>query len=433
MPARKLCTTLSCCLATLLLGCASIAGAAGTVTFVTGRFTENVATLRDPKQTYTLYLPSQYSDKKRWPLLLVFDPRQRGTLAAEIFREAAERHGWILVSSNQTRSDGDAQPNIDAINALWPEVHVRFATDPKRIYAAGFSGGGILALLLGAGEHLAGVIDNSGRMTGPPIKAPGFAHFGTAGLFDFNYTEMRELDDRFAAIGAPHRFESFDGPHRWMPRELAASGIEWMELLAMRDGLREHDDALIREVLAREESRAAQLEREGLFDGADRQYRWIVETFDGLGDVASARAALQRLDRDARMRHQHTDEKHWIEYEAAMLPLLSRALNTLKEAEGAQPIGRLRADLRIAELQHRASKPSFEGQAAQRVLESFFVQLSFYLFRDAVASKSFLLAATYLTLADEIKPRNPVVLYNLACMLSRSGQRSRAVAALRSA
>src|SRR5690349_18514215 len=70
-----------------------------------GKLVENIATRLDPTQSYTLYLPSSYDATKKQPLLLVFDPRQRGTVAANIYKDAAEEFGWILISSNLTRSD----------------------------------------------------------------------------------------------------------------------------------------------------------------------------------------------------------------------------------------------------------------------------------------------------------------------------------------
>src|SRR5688572_25031151 len=120
--------------------------------------TENVATRTDPAQTYTLVLPSSYDPAKKHPLLFVLDPRGRGTLAAEIFREAADEHGWILISSNNTMSDGPWEPNERAIRALYPEVE-RYAADPKRLYATGFSGTAAVAWSFGIRSRgLAGVI-----------------------------------------------------------------------------------------------------------------------------------------------------------------------------------------------------------------------------------------------------------------------------------
>ncbi|MDH3255215.1 MAG: hypothetical protein OEM62_09505, partial [Acidobacteriota bacterium] len=87
-----------------------------------GTLVENIACTTDPTQTYTLYLPSTYTTERRWPVLFVFDPRGRSGMAAEIFLPAAERYGWILMSSDNTRSDGAWDPNFKAIAAMGPDA-----------------------------------------------------------------------------------------------------------------------------------------------------------------------------------------------------------------------------------------------------------------------------------------------------------------------
>ncbi len=414
----------------LILALSSWHARAESLTFARGAFTENVVTLKNAAQTYTLYLPSRYTSEHRWPVLLVFDPRQRGTLAAEIFREAAERHGWILVSSNQTRSDGAMQPNIDAVNALWPEVHQRFSSDPRRIYAGGFSGGGILSLLLATTAPLAGVIESGGRLAqGIEIRPPGFAHFGSAGSADFNYVEMRKIDDLLASMGAPHRFEQFEGPHRWMPKTLAADAIEWMELQAMKSNLRPSDPSMIREALAKGTARGEELEHQGKLDEAARQYRWMVETLEGLADVASLREALKRLDSDPRTKRLRADERRSFRYEDDMNRLVDGVLRAAP-GEGTVPLASLLSDLRLDELRSRVRKGSYEGEAAQRVLETIYVQSSFYLYQQAIEAKDYRRAALMLTIAEEVRPGSSTVLYNLACALARSGDTKRSLAVL---
>ena len=110
-----------------------------------GRLVDGIACRSDPSQTYAVYLPSAYDPGRAWPLLSVFDPRSRGAMAAGIFQAAAEEHGWILASSHDTMSDGPRDPNVRAVNAMWPDVQERFSVDPKRLYAAGFSGGAMLS------------------------------------------------------------------------------------------------------------------------------------------------------------------------------------------------------------------------------------------------------------------------------------------------
>jgi tetratricopeptide (TPR) repeat protein len=77
-----------------------------------GEMVEGIACASDPTQTYTLYTPSAFTSDRRWPVLLVFDPRGRSLLAAELFREAAETHGWIIVSSDVPRPTRQLAGNL---------------------------------------------------------------------------------------------------------------------------------------------------------------------------------------------------------------------------------------------------------------------------------------------------------------------------------
>src|SRR5215831_18916853 len=107
---------------------------------VRGRIVEHVSCPTDPTQTYTLYLPSAYQTSRTWPLLFVFDPGGRAARAAEVFREAAERFGWILAVSENSRN-GPWEPTLRAIHAMWPALLGGYAGDERRVYAAGHSGG----------------------------------------------------------------------------------------------------------------------------------------------------------------------------------------------------------------------------------------------------------------------------------------------------
>ncbi|HSD72846.1 MAG TPA: hypothetical protein VLE54_08640, partial [Thermoanaerobaculia bacterium] len=205
----------------LLFVVALAAPATGPDHFPAGEIVPRVVCAADPEQSYALYLPTSYSESRTWPLLYLFDPRKRGALAAERFREAAERHGWILASSNNTMSDGPMAPNVAAVNAMWSDVNRRFPIDPRRVYAGGFSGGARTACLLAQkmAGRVAGVIACGGGFAdgSPPEKGMPFAVFGTVGNVDFNYGEMRRLDRRLAKLGARHRLAVFDGPHSWCP------------------------------------------------------------------------------------------------------------------------------------------------------------------------------------------------------------------------
>src|ERR1044071_7716396 len=102
----------------------------------------SVTVSADPSNSYALYLPSAYSPVKRWPLLLVFDPFARGETGVKLFHDAAEKYGFIVVGSNNSRNFQDPS---DAIRLLWKDVKERYTVDPRRIYTAGLSGGARVA------------------------------------------------------------------------------------------------------------------------------------------------------------------------------------------------------------------------------------------------------------------------------------------------
>ncbi|RPJ79985.1 MAG: hypothetical protein EHM13_12780, partial [Acidobacteria bacterium] len=109
--------------------------------FPRGTPIERVACLKQPTQTYALYLPSTYSPDTPHPILYCFDPGARGRVPVELFREPAERLGYIVVGSNNSRN-GPWGPIEEAIQAVWEDTHARFALDPRRFYTTGMSGGG---------------------------------------------------------------------------------------------------------------------------------------------------------------------------------------------------------------------------------------------------------------------------------------------------
>ncbi|MCP3956314.1 MAG: hypothetical protein GY719_00525 [bacterium] len=399
-----------------------------------GGFTEGLECESDPTQTYTLYLPSTFDRDRKWPVLLVFDPRGRSVMAAELFRDAAETHGWVIMSSNDTRSDGPMEPNIKAVNAMWPEAHRFYSIDPERIYAAGFSGGAMVAWVLGRSTGaLAGVIGSGGRFDPHHFEEEIlFACFGAAGSTDFNYSPMRKIHAQLERWGAPQRLEIFDDRHRWMPAELATQGVEWMELVAMKQGKRERDGELIERLYSEDAGQARELEAAGEVLAAQRRWAAVAATFEGLREIEDAAQASSRLAGLSEVEEALRQEKRWDAYEAAHRQRMNGALARLR-TDPSMATRRLLDDLRLEELKRRAEAESYEGVVARRLLETLLTWTAFYMTRDLFAGGDYRSAAKVLTVASEIRPERPDIWYNLACAQARSGSRKKALTALEQA
>src|ERR1041385_2119442 len=91
-----------------------------------GQVLERV-TLRDnEQQSYALYLPSKYSPEHSWPILYCLDPGARGRVPVERFAQAAEKSGFLIAGSNNSRN-GPVAPSLEAIRGMVADTHARLA------------------------------------------------------------------------------------------------------------------------------------------------------------------------------------------------------------------------------------------------------------------------------------------------------------------
>jgi predicted esterase len=397
-----------------------------------GRLAERVACPSDPTQTYTLYLPSSYTTDRTWPLLFVFDPRGRGTLAAEVFREAAERHGWIVASSNNTMSDGAWEPNGRALAAMWPDVRRAYAVDERRIYAAGFSGGATVAWVLSRSSNggLAGIVAAGAPDPRDGSATPGkVAWFGAAGRHDFNFLPARLLDARMAKAGLAHRLEFFDGGHQWLPPDLAMRALSWLELRAMKDGLRPPDPVRAAQVVGEDLARARALEAAGHLPDAYRLYTLIAADYAGWEGAGAAEARTRELERDPALERARRAEERADARENDRITAAARVLARLA-ADDVPLSGELANALEIRRLREASNGTSYDAGSASRVLETIFVQVSAYVPQDFERKKEYTRAIAALEIATAIFPDRPFPWVNLAAMRAQAGRKKAAIEAL---
>ena len=269
---------LAACLASVWLA----PGHAQAQEFEKGKLVETVLCLADPGQSYALYLPSAFDPKKKWPILYLFDPGARGSAGVGAFRAAAEDHGWILVGSNNSRN-GPLEESVREALALWADTQRRLPVDERRIYAAGFSGGARVASILPRiiAREIAGIIGcGAGLSRGiTPEDLKAGAYFGLTGLADFNYEEMKNLDLAFDPAGVTHRFLFFEGRHDWPVPSNCARALGWLEVVAMKTGLRQKDETLAEAVIGRELNEARS------FEEAGRNF-WAIDRLEAAGRLA---------------------------------------------------------------------------------------------------------------------------------------------------
>jgi predicted esterase len=66
-----------------------------------------------------------------------------------------------------------------------------------------------------------------------PSTEMHFVFFGAAGVDDFNYAELKSLQEPLTKAGISHRVQTFEVRHEWPPVSVATAAVEWMELHAI--------------------------------------------------------------------------------------------------------------------------------------------------------------------------------------------------------
>src|SRR5262245_55010456 len=81
-----------------------------------------------PGQSYALFVPSSYTPQRQWPMLYCLDPGARGRMAVERFAAAAEKFGFLVAGSNNSRN-GPFAPAQEAIGLMVKDTHERLSID----------------------------------------------------------------------------------------------------------------------------------------------------------------------------------------------------------------------------------------------------------------------------------------------------------------
>jgi dienelactone hydrolase len=280
--------------------------AEGRLQLAAGQLIETVICEGDPEQSYALYLPSNYTTTRRWPIVYAFDPGGHGNRPVELYKDIAEKYGFVIAGSNNSRNfSGDDSKR--SMSAIWQDTHSRLTLDEHRIYTTGFSGGARVAgaMALSCRQcQIAGVIAHgagypSSRKAG---AEDGLLYFFAIGDHDFNWPEVigvrREREER----GLRYRVRTFSGPHQWAPVEIMQDAIEWMMLNAMRLGQETPDAVFMDKVFRRTQGEAEEAEKIHDRIAQLTAYRSLISDFGGLKDVGEYEGKLAGLKKSAELK-----------------------------------------------------------------------------------------------------------------------------------
>jgi tetratricopeptide (TPR) repeat protein len=232
----------------------------------------------------------------------------------------------------------------------------------------------------------------------------------------------------------PHRMEYFAGPHGWMPPSLAMAAVRWMELRAMKAGVRSIDPALVEDAWWQGLQEVEALRETGRPAAATRRLMAMARDYSGLRS-AEDMATVFRLSLEV-------STEPWlpsaVEAEVAAaashkarineaMAIIARAFPRVASLP-IEPVNATLDRLGVPQLLALAGgRDQPAALDARRILSELDVQTGFYLPSAALLAGEDARAAYYLDLAKTINPRDAHAWYLRASVSARAGRTAEAL------
>ena len=371
--------------------------------------------------TYAYYLPKSYRADQAARIVIFLDAHARGQDPVEMYKPLAEEFGFLLFGSNVSKNGQLPAESLVIYDALLRDIKAKFKIDDKHITVAGFSGGARVAASLA--QSRPGLVQVIGCSAGfQPREGDAFGYFGIAGLEDFNYWEMYDLENALQGMKQPYAFQFFPGGHAWPPPNVMQNALEfsyfkWADVQKPNDSL-----ATLRMKSFQSELNAAQHAFDYFWQM--RAYEAVIGAMGGWLDLAKEKDGLAKLRTDKFFLQAKTKLDASRDIELKMRNEYVPQLGTRTVDEWRK----IAADLRDGKISH----PGADHFTDLRVLN--FMSLNTY-FQVAGAQKAGDLAAMehFLLIYAAVDPGNSEHAYITAVLRLRQNRPTDAIASLKQA
>ena len=217
--------------------------------------------------SYAIYLPHEYNEDKKWPVIMIFTPTGNGRDAVKVFEESANRYGYVIAASNGVKN-GNYQENLLKSRSFYTAVLDQYPIDKNAIYLAGFSGGARLATSIAVmSSQIKGVITCGASFSNLPAYIPDknkFFYIGMVGDQDFNFNEMQNAMGYLEQKKFDADLLVFSGGHKWAPSNYIDKAVRLLTIKSINKNIRHADQTRINDYFEMELAFSQELIAENL-------------------------------------------------------------------------------------------------------------------------------------------------------------------------
>lgn len=341
-----------------------------------GVVTDSLPVADTLEESFAVYLPMEFQEQKKWPVLLVFDPEGRGKTAAQLLRNTAEQQGYIIASSNNIKGEKDLIENVKSAVRLANTVSGMFPVDSRQISTVGsMVGGKVASSITVLYPDIFGVVAignhwiNFDRLD----KQNDFTFIGMVGDEHFTSASMKMTSEVLRSMKFPSQVYTYEGNGDWPSPGMINSAVASLTLGAMKKGLRPRDSVLINKLYEQDLSRVNELMSKVRLAEAHSFLDLLEEKYDGLHSTEEVEEKIRQLERSRNFKEQEREIQAVLEKEERLLNDFVYYLGEDIQTGNFENLGWW--NYQKIELDSLSAKGGAEGKMARR-LESLIAELA---------------------------------------------------------
>jgi len=363
----------------------------------------------DSSQIYAVYLPTKYDTLKKWPIIYFFDPHGVGNLPILLYKDLAEKYGFILAGTYNSKNGMQWENSEMAARAFIKDTRLRFSLDNSRLYSCGFSGGAMVASMVAISDGgIAGVITCGGSMPSDhPLKQP-FSYISFVGDKDFHYVSVKQLDKALDSSPLAHQLIVFNGKHQWPPASSLEKGFQWLDVDAMRMKTMQKNDSIIKSIREQFINEADEWHKKGNAVQEYYAYKMLLNFLRKIDDVDKYSDKVKQLENSEPLKKYFKEEESLEADESQKLDEFRAHLSQMDKSWW---------DGKISEMKKLIEKEPASPASLQT--QRLFSYLSLVMYMQASGefnNRNYPAASYFVELYAMVDPENPEHSYLSACL-----------------
>lgn len=239
-------------------------------------------------ETFSLYLPTNFSTDKQWPLLLIFDMKGKEKQALSMFVPAAEKEGYVLAAP-QVFDSISLTNNVVKTKRVVQKLMDLLPIQKSRVYTAGAESGARFASLIPIIiKDVNGAISIGASITNTElldVKRP-FHFIGVVNKENYNYPDLLNVKKVLDRYRFPNQVLLYEGEKEWPDIAYLKKSMRLFTLAAMAKKLVSTDSTYIEQAFEEDLARA---------NGLKGSAKWLLAE-QHLGEMLGVYGRHKNLD-----------------------------------------------------------------------------------------------------------------------------------------